>query len=527
MAPGSGIRPTGNGQETGDLEGLVDALARQFEAGGVATERFATHVSLVLLAGDYAYKFKKPVDFGFLDFSTLAKRAHFCALELALNRRLAPGIYVDVQPVSIGPSGPVLGGEGTPVEYALRMRRFATSDRLDEVLSRGALREADITAIAAQIAEAHGHAHGAPATSPFGAPTLVRRQMLDGLDVLAAVVPDHAALLQRLESACASHVAAIEDRLQRGHVRDCHGDLHLSNLVRWRGRWLPFDCIEFSDELRYIDTASDLAFPLMDLDVRGASGFGNRLLNEYLTASGDFGALSVLDLYCVYRSVVRAKVACLAGAAAAVGEDGPLRRAREHVALARRYLDRPRAPALLITHGVSGSGKSWLAARIAAARGFVHLRSDHERRRLAGLALGAPSHSGLEGGLYAAGRTDATYERLARLAGIVLGAGHSVIVDATFLRGRHRAALRGVADACAATCAILDCDAPPDVLRERVRRRQREGGDPSEATLEVLERQLRSREPLTEAERAVARPAADADGAFIAALPGSDRLPPT
>lgn len=515
---------TGAGRYAGDLEALVEALARQFEATGLATERFATHVSLVLLAGDYAYKFKKPVDFGFLDFSSLAKRAHFCALELALNRRHAPELYVDVLPVSAGPAGPELGGSGPPIEYALRMRRFATADRLDEVLARGGLGDADIAAIAQLIAGSHAHAHGAPAVHAFGAPTLVRRQMLGGLDVLSDVVPGHAGFLRELETLCAARVAAIEDRLQRGHVRDCHGDLHLSNLVRWQGRWLPFDCIEFSDELRWIDTASDLAFPLIDLDLRGESVFANRLLNDYLTASGDFGALAVLDLYCVYRSVVRAKVARLAHGAA--GADGPqLRRAREHVALARRYLERPRRPALLITHGVSGSGKSWLATRIAAARGFVHLRSDHERRRLAGLEPGAPSHSEPGGGLYGAGLTEATYARLAQLANGILRAGYSCIVDATFVQARHRAALREIAAANGRDFVILDCDAPPEVLRERVAARLRTGGDPSEATLEVLELQLAHREPLEAGERAFARSASVGDATFIAGLPGVDRLP--
>jgi aminoglycoside phosphotransferase family enzyme/predicted kinase len=510
--------PTG---EPGALAALVDALAGRFAAEGLPTELFATHISLVLLAGEYAYKFKKPVDFGFLDFSTLEKRARYCALELALNRRYAPELYIDVLPLCVDAAGPVLGGAGTPVEYAVRMHRFANSERLDEVLARGALADSDLVAIARLLAAAHARAPGAPATAHFGTPPLVRRQLLDGLAVLADVVPDHATLLRQLEARCGEQVGAFEARLQRGHVRDCHGDLHLSNLVRWRGRWLPFDCIEFSDELRWIDTASDLAFLLMDLDLRGASAAANRLANEYLTASGDFGALSVLDFYCLYRSMVRAKVARLAS----TGEDDQRRRARAHVALARRYLERPRAPALLITHGVAGSGKSWLAARIAAARGYVHLRSDHERRRLAGLELGAPSRSGLAGGLYAAERSAETYARLAALADGALRAGHSVIVDATFLDAGNRAALRAVAEERGCPFAILDCDAPPAVLRERVATRQRAGNDPSEATLEVLERQLRVRQALTAAERAVARPAVAADDAFIAALPGTDRLP--
>ncbi len=507
-----------------NLHALVDALARQFEAAGQPTERFETHISIVLLAGDFAYKFKKPVDFGFLDFSTLARRAHFCALELTLNRRHAPALYVDVLPVT---DGPTLNGPGEPIEYALRMRRFATAERLDQVLLRGALARDELAAIASALADTHARAHAAPApvSSIFGAPTLVRRQMLDGLSVLLDALPHGDGFVGALEALCISHVAAIEDRLQRGHVRDCHGDLHLSNIVRFEGRWLPFDCIEFSDELRYIDTASDLAFLLMDLDVRGHGADANRLLNEYLTVSGDFGALSVLNLYCVYRSVVRAKVARLQQGAAPAGDSEAGRRVRAHIALARRYLARTPPAALYITHGVSGSGKSWLAARIAGARGFVHVRSDYERRRLAGLALNAASHSGIDGGLYATATTDATYERLAQIAMTTLRAGYTALIDASFLRARHRAALEAVARECGARFGILDCDAPESVLRERIVARRQAGRDPSEATLAVLDYQLRTRDALTTRERAHALTAATLDDASIAALPGCCRLP--
>jgi uncharacterized protein len=501
---------------------LVDALARQFEAAGQPTERFETHISIVLLAGDFAYKFKKPVDFGFLDFSTLARRAHFCALELTLNRRHAPALYVDVLPVT---DGPTLNGPGEPIEYALRMRRFATAERLDQLLLRGALARDELAAIAWALADTHAHAGPAPASSIFGAPTLVRRQMLDGLAVLLDALPNGEGFVSALEALCISHVAALEDRLQRGHVRDCHGDLHLSNIVRFEGRWLPFDCIEFSDELRYIDTASDVAFLLMDLDVRGHDADANWLLNEYLTASGDFGALSVLNLYCVYRSVVRAKVARLQQGAMPEPESEAGCKVRAHIALARRYLARTLPPALYITHGVSGSGKSWLAARIASARGFVHVRSDYERRRLAGLALNAESHSRIDDDLYATASTDATYERLAQIAMTTLRAGYTALIDASFLRARHRSALEAVARECGAHFGILDCDAPEAVLRERIVARHKAGRDPSEATLEVLDYQLRTRDALTARERAHALTATTLDDASIAALPGCCRVP--
>ena len=316
------------------LDVLVTALAARFAASGVATERFDTHISTVLVAGDHAYKFKKPVNFGFLDFSTLARRAHYLALELSLNRRLAPALYIDVLPVT---AGPVLDGSGEPIEYALRMRRFATDDRLDRALARGDVRSSDITAIAHLMAAAHQSAGAASALDDFGTPTLVRSQLLSGLDPLADVAPDLAHLRVALSDRHAACVAALEDRLQCGHVRDCHGDLHLSNFVRHEGRWLAFDCIEFSSELRFIDTASDLAFPLMDLDVREHAIYANQMLNDYLASTGDYGLLSVLDFYLLYRTIVRAKVARLSYRDEATDPDAH-RRTLLHLALARRYL---------------------------------------------------------------------------------------------------------------------------------------------------------------------------------------------
>jgi len=497
------------------LEALVDALTARFAEQGLATERFDTHISIVLLAGEHAYKFKKPVDFGFLDYSTLERRRYYCELELALNARYAPDLYLDVLPVTAGPS---LGGDGPAVEWTLRMRRFATEERLDVALCDGRVDERDLTAIARMLADTHAHAAGAPAPSRHGTPPLVRSQLLAGLEVLADLLPDLPAFVRELDAAFVTKVAAIEDRLQAGHVRDCHGDLHLSNLVRHDGRWQAFDCIEFDDELRYIDTASDLAFLLMDLDVRGHETLAHALLNEYLAVGGDYGLFSVLDYYLLYRTVVRAKVARLATDAEAGA------RAARHLALARRYLAPRAKPALYLTHGVSGSGKSWVARRIAAARGFVHLRSDIERKRRAGLTATASSHSATGAGLYGVTHTEATYARLLHLADGLLGHGCSVIVDASFLEAARRAPFEDLARRTGVDFVILDCDAPRATLEARITARRAAGGDPSEATLAVLARQLEQREPLTPRERRHAVPAQALDDARVARLPGAGRL---
>lgn len=508
--------------EHGPLTALVDALAGRYAAQGLETERFETHISMVLLAGDYAYKFKKPVDFGFLDYSTLERRRHYCELELALNARHAPSIYVDVLPVTAGPR---LAGDGPAIEWVLRMRRFATNERLDVALQDGRVDETDLRTIARTVAAMHARAAGAPAPGRYGTPPLIRSQLMTGLDVMTPFLADRAAFGRRLEAAFAARVAAFEDRLQAGHVRDCHGDLHLSNLVRHAGRWQAFDCIEFDDELRYIDTASDLAFLLMDLDVRGHARQANALLNEYLAAGGDYGLLAALDFYLLYRSIVRAKVACLSVTGhgdAADAEAGS--RATRHLALAHRYLLPRGAPALYLTHGVSGSGKSWLARRIAEARSFVHLRSDVERKRRAGLAETASSDSALDADLYDPAHTEATYARLRQLAEGILRHGYSVLVDASFLQAARRASFAALARELGVEYAILDCAAPRATLEARIDARRAAGTDASEATRVVLARQLATREALAADERRHAIAAADIDDARVDELPGAGRL---
>lgn len=510
------------GTDTRSLAALVDALAAQFAARGIDTERFETHISMVLLAGDYAYKFKKPVDFGFLDFSTLERRRHYCERELALNARHAPALYVDVLPVA---AGPTLGGDGPVLEWVLRMRRFVTAERLDIALADGRVDDADLAAIAHALAASHAHAAGAPAAGRHGTPPLVRSQLLAGLEVLAPRLPSLPAFTGALDAAFVAKVAALEDRLQTGHVRDCHGDLHLTNVVRHDGRWQAFDCIEFDDELRYIDTASDLAFLLMDFDVRGRTRDANVLWNAYLAVGGDYGCMAVLDFYLLYRTIVRAKVACLSVQGSDDAADRAAgARADDHVALARRYLTARGRPALYLTHGVSGSGKSWLARRVAAVCGFVHLRSDVERKRRVGLAPTAASHSTLGGELYATAHTDATYERLLHLADNLLGHGCSVIVDASFLAAARRAPFAALAQRLGVEFVILDCDAPRATLEARIVARQAAGGDASEATLAVLARQLEQREPLDAGARRHAIAAGEWDDVRLAKLPGAGRL---
>lgn len=493
------------------LTALVEAFRARLIARGEGdrAELIETHISLVLLAGEFAYKFKKPVDFGFVDFSTLARRAHFCAREVALNARFAPRLYLGVETIE----------EHGTREYAVRMRRFPRDATLAELVARGAVAPDRLQAFARHLAVQHAAAPPVSVESPLGSASLARQQVEASLQApLADRLPPGFGdtLRARLDVA----MPLLQARHDHGHVRDCHGDLHCANVVEFEGELQAFDCIEFNDELRIIDTLSDAAFLLMDLDQRGACTLGHAFLNAYLEQADDYAGLALLPLYCAYRALVRAKVALLRAAQAPDAAHSARDEAERHVALAARYLAPRGRAGLVLTHGVSGSGKSHYARRLAARAGFIHLRSDIERRRLAGLALDARSDSAPDSGLYTPAMSAATYARLLDLATHCLAAGYSVVVDATFLKAAERAPFIALAAAQGAPLHILACAAPAAELRRRVAERAAHGSDASEATLEVLERQLAQMSALTAQESALVFSAEklEGDDASLAAL---------
>ncbi|WP_324780946.1 bifunctional aminoglycoside phosphotransferase/ATP-binding protein [Thiobacillus sedimenti] len=462
-----------------------------------------THISWILLTGDFAYKIKKPLDLGFLDFSTLARRLHACCDEVRLNRRLAPDIYLDVVPVTGTPDAPHLDGRGETLEYAVKMRQFPADATLDRLDAQGGMTAQHVDAIAATAARFHLDACArADADSPWGSPDAVWRPVAQNFAQIAPRLDDadDRALLDALQhwSECEhARLAPLMDARKRdGFVRECHGDLHLGNLAWFDGRLLVFDCIEFNPELRWIDIQSEIAFCFMDLLQRGHADWAWLFLNGWLEATGDYAGLALLRYYTVYRALVRAKVAAIRGAqtggaerAAALGE------VRTLLALATS-LTRPPAPRLDITHGLSGSGKTTVTRRAMQHPGAIRLRSDVERKRLAGLDALAKSGSGVGAQLYAADATRRTYEHLAALAGRALDAGWPVIVDATFTARWQRDLLRNVARARQVDFRILDFPVPIDTLRERIVARSRAGTDASEADLAVLKHQLDTQQPL-------------------------------
>ena len=485
-----------------DSERLIRALhaPSAFPHPVPSVQVVETHISWVLLTGEFAYKIKKPVDLGFLDFLTLERRRHFCREELRLNGRTAPQLYLDVVPVTGTPDAPRIGGDGEPIEYAVRMRQFPQEALLSELLRRGELTARHVDQLAAEVAALHRSAAEAPAGSDFGTPDRVWTPVAENFRHITAEELDapSAATVQRLRAWCEAEFEGRREafiaRRRDGLVRECHGDLHLGNMLLVDGRVVVFDGIEFNDNLRWIDTTSDLAFAVMDLEDRGRPDFARRLLNAYLEQTGDYRAMQVLRYYLVYRALVRAKVARIRAHQADTGLEERKRLRDEfnsYLALAERYTHPPRA-LLVITHGPSGSGKTTATRALVESLGFVRVRSDVERKRLAGLK---PLDRGGEA-LYTPNLTEDTYSRLMTAAWDVLSGGFPAVVDATFLRRSQREQFREFAGRIDAPLVILDFALPEAVLRERVARRAAAGTDVSDATPDVLARQLAERDPL-------------------------------
>ena len=475
---------------------LIASLGRVL-GGRVRT--IETHISYVLLTGEFAYKIKKPVDLGFLDFSTLASRKHYCEEELRLNRRLAPQLYLDVLPITGTFDAPVLAGEGPAIEYALRMREFG-EDAL-HALARGAIGPAFADDLAAQVAALHAGARAADTASGHGD----RREILDlalrNFDRLRATLTDPARLraLDALRAwSVAEHAAigpVLDQRRTRARVRECHGDLHLGNIAHIDGRPVIFDCIEFSDALRYIDVMSEVAFVVMDFRRRAREDLGHRFLDRYLEITGDYEGLRVLRFYLVYRAMVRAMVAGERRGQAA-GPDGDATfECRAYVDLAASYAFE-RDPALIITHGFSGSGKSIGSQSLIETLAGVRIRTDVERKRLHGLEATARGAAGSDAVLYSQRSTQQVYARVFALARTSIAAGFTTVVDGAFLRLWQRQAARRLADEMGVPYLIVAFRAQDATLRERISERSQTGHDASDADLEVLERQLRMHDPL-------------------------------
>ncbi|OZG70045.1 hypothetical protein BTA51_27990 [Hahella sp. CCB-MM4] len=467
-----------------------------------------THISWVFLTGTYAYKVKKPMDYGFLDFTALDKRKYYCEEELRLNRRLVPDVYLEVIPITGTPEAPILEGEGEPFEYAIKMRQF-NPKTLDQMPQDDPALGEHLEQLALKVADFHlNHSAKTDEGMTFGHPDVVFEPVQQNFDQIRPLLNDPAELkqLDYLEGWAQSTFERLrplmEQRDKDGFVRECHGDMHLANVTVQDGSVMLFDCIEFNEYFRWLDVYNDIGFLLMDLEDRSLKGLGYRVLNAYLEQTGDYQGLALLPFYKAYRAMVRCKIALFTMGAPGISEEmrqEEEKKYKRYMDLAESYMAVP-SRFLIITHGVSGTGKTTISSHLVQRLGCIRLRSDIERKRLFGLKSQEKSHSELDGGIYSPDANIKTYQYLASEAEMLLQAGQAVIIDATFLHQDQRAMMEEVAAENGVPFAIVDCKAPQAKIEEWLEKRSAESEDAAEADVNVMRHQLTHAEPFTEEE---------------------------
>lgn len=465
-----------------------------------------THISWVILAGPFVYKIKKSLDLGFLDFSSLEKRNFYCREELRLNKRLAPDIYLSVVPITGSYECPEWAGEGEVVDYAVKMRAFPQESQLDRALAGGELHSSQMDILAGHVADFHQQIEVAEKESVYGEPEQVHYPVEENFEQINEFLTTgkYAESLETLERWSQGSYQKLcpffRQRKMDGFVRECHGDLHLGNIAWLDSGPLLFDCIEFSPGLRWIDVISDVAFLVMDLQDRKRPDLGMRFLNSYLEYTGDYGAMRLLTYYQVYRALVRAKIDGIRAHQPGISELEQCKAENEfagYLQLALGYIQQEK-PRLIITRGMSGSGKSTVGRQLLEQLGAVRIRSDVERKRLYGLRPEDDAQEAVGQGIYSTRASEKTYSKLYQLANMILDAGYSVIVDGVFMHHRQRFRFEQLAGSKGVDYLILECTAGLSTLKKRIQQRK---NDASDAGLEVLAAQSSLWRPLKKNEK--------------------------
>jgi uncharacterized protein len=477
-----------------------------------------THISYVLLTGEFAYKVKKPANFGFLDFSTLEKRHYFCQEELRLNRRLSPDLYLTVKAIAQEGDRYRFAEETEPsaiaesiTEYAVQMRQFPQEGLFSHLFQAGKLTPELVRQLGVVVAEFHAIAETNPEIRNYGSRTAVQRVDANNYSISKAFIGQSQTQQQYDETRSFTtrffehHADWFTQRQMDEKIRECHGDLHLNNVCYYQNTIRIFDCIEFTPDFRNIDVIYDAAFMVMDLEFQGRGDLANLFLNSYLEQTGDYWSAALLPLYLSMRAYIRANVNALALDDPAISEADKtnyLQRSKDYYRLAWRYAKRSPGR-LVMMSGLSGSGKSIVACQIAQQLNAIHIRSDAVRKRLAGISLKARGDQGgiANSGIYTPEMTQLTYERMLELGIFLAQQGWSVVLDAKYDRVNLRQAVLEAAQTAQIPIRIVQCTAPVKVLRDRLQRRI---GDVSDATADLLDIQIKADEPLTEGERAIA-----------------------
>jgi len=466
-------------------------------------EIMQTQMSFIFLTGKYVYKLKKPVNLGYLDYTTLEKRRLFCEKEVELNRRLCPQAYLGMVPVTREKTGLALGGKGEIVDYTIKMLYLPQDRMLNVLLDRNRVQPEMLEQVAQKLADFHSRAATNPAIRSFGEPAAVKvntdENFSQTLPYIGKIVStgQFERLKTYTETFYQRHTGLFDRRAAEGRIRDCHGDLHTQHICFADGIYI-YDCIEFNDRFRYCDVASEVSFLAMDLDHYGRADLSRAFIQAYIAASGDPQIQDLLKFYKIYRAHVRGKVGCFKSDDPYISEverkqtvDG----ARGYFELADSYARlRPR---LFITVGLVGSGKSTFAQVLAKRLGLTVLSSDIIRKKLARIAPTEHRFEEMESGIYSAEFSQKTYQKMFGDAEAILKEGDSVILDATFLKAaqRRRAAL--LAQSANADFFVVECWLDEDNTRQRLTQRLKNTAV-SDGRWEIYEPQKRKFEPVTE-----------------------------
>ena len=492
------------------IEQLIDALKNPeiYPHPVTQVELIETHISWVFLTGEFVYKIKKPVDLGFLDFSSLKKRHLYCDLELTLNQRLAPQYYLEVISITGSYSLPQFNGSEEPIEYAVKMRQFPQHAQLDRVLAKNKLNFHHMDLLANKISEFHQQIQVADKSQAFGDLSHVHSPLQSCFnDILIRLDSDSDInRVQALQDWGECEFQRLESqfllRKDQGFVRECHGDLHLRNIAIVNEEVIAFDGIEFSEDLRWNDVISEIAFLVMDLQDHGQNKMASRFLNQYLELTGDYSGLVVLKYYLLYRAIVRAMVSCIRLKQEGLSKEEEKLEQKDfqkYLQLAESYTKQAQ-PKLFITYGLSGSGKSTVSQVLMQEYPTIRIRSDVERKRLSGIETNKRDKSGVQQGIYNGNTSEKTYSHLMMLAETLLTSGYSVVIDAAFLQLKQRELFSNLAQKHEVNFTILACDVDIDTIRQRLIQRNIENKDVSDADLDVLEYQIQHSDCLTDKE---------------------------
>ncbi|MCX5918889.1 MAG: AAA family ATPase [Deltaproteobacteria bacterium] len=468
-------------------------------------ELVQTHISAIFFAGEHVYKVKKPVNFGFLDFTTLEKRKYFCQQEVNLNRRLAQEVYLGVVEIRSHQGRVIIGeGPGEVIEYAVKMKRLPQDCMMDQWLAKGAITPEVVERIAAKIARFHTRAATSPEISKFGNIQTIRGNLEENFSqtekyVGRVLTPDlYREIIGATRRFLEHHLPLFQKRIVDGKIRDCHGDLHLQHICLGE-EILIFDCIEFNRRFRYSDVAADIAFLLMDLDYHQQPPISSDLASHYLRISRDWSLYLLLDFYKSYRAYVRAKVTSFRledPNISAQEEASSLGEASRYYRLSHTYAARMNRPMLVITGGLIATGKSTLARSLAEALGWEWLRVDVLRKELAQISPLEHRFEKFHRGIYAPDFSRKTYQTLLDRARILLGGGKSVILDGSFKKQADRTTARDLARETQADFLFIECSSSEEEIHKRLARRAREKNEPSDGRGELLAEQKKDYDPV-------------------------------